>query len=245
MKILVCLSTVPDTTTKIALSADLKSVNSAGVQFIINPYDEHALSKALELKEAAGGSVTVIAVAGPEAEANIRKALAIGADDAIRINAAPSDAYYIAYQIAQHAREIQYDLILAGRESIDYNGSQLAGMLAELLGIPAVSICSKLSIEGGLAVMERETDGGKESLEVSLPLVLSAQKDLAEARIPNMRGIMSARTKPLKVIEPASADALTRAVSYALPAPKAGCKYVSPDNAGELLELLHNEAKII
>jgi electron transfer flavoprotein beta subunit len=244
MKFLVCISNVPDTTTKIAFS-DNKGLNPAGVQFIINPYDEIALTRALEIKEASGGTVTVLHVGGPGAEPNIRKALAIGADDAIRINAEPTDAYFVAAQIAEVARKNQYDVILTGRESIDYNGAQVGAMLAELLNMPSVTVATKLDIAGKEASLEREIDGGKELVTVSLPFVLSAQKGMAEPRIPNMRGIMTARTKPLQVVEPVAQDNLTNSAAYEMPPAKQACKMISPDNVAELVNLLHTEAKVI
>jgi electron transfer flavoprotein beta subunit len=244
MKFLVCISNVPDTTTKIVF-ADNKGLNPAGVQFIINPYDEIALTRALELKEAGGGTVTVIHVGGPGSEPNIRKALAIGADDAIRINAEPLDAYFVASQIAEVVRKNNYDIVLTGRESIDYNGAQVGGMLAELLQMACVSVATKLDVSGTEATLEREIDGGKESVVVKLPFVATAQKGMAEPRIPNMRGIMTARTKPLQVIEPAGADSLSASAAYEMPPAKQACKMISPDNVGELVDLLHNEAKVI
>lgn len=245
MKILVCISNVPDTTTKITFSADNKSFNNVGVQYIINPYDEIALTRALELKESLGGSVTVINVGSATTEANIRKALAIGADDAIRINAAPLDAFFVASQIAEIAKKNQYDVILTGRESIDYNSGLVAGMIGELLDIPSVSVAVKLDINGTEALLEREIDGGKEVISTSLPFVASAQKGMAEPRIPNMRGIMTARTKPLQVVEPTGNAATTSFINYSAPPAKSACKMISADHPEELISLLHNEAKVI
>jgi electron transfer flavoprotein beta subunit len=245
MKFLVCITQVPDTTTKITFTSDKKAFNSSGVQFIINPYDEIALTRALELKEALGGTVTVINVGQPATEANIRKALAIGADDAIRINADPSDAYYVAWQIAEVAKKNGYDVILTGKESIDFNGGQIPGMIGEFMGIPSVSVATKLDINGNLATLEREVDGGKEVIESKLPFVAGAQKGMAEPRIPNMRGIMTARTKPLTVIEPATCNLLSSSALFDLPAAKGECKMIDPGNVAELLNLLHTEAKVI
>ncbi|MFI5148937.1 MAG: electron transfer flavoprotein subunit beta/FixA family protein [Bacteroidia bacterium] len=244
MKFLVCISNVPDTTTKIVF-ADNKGLNPAGVQFIINPYDEIALTRALEIKEALGGTVTVIHVGGATSEPNIRKALAIGADDAIRVNAEPTDAFFVAAQIAEVAKKNQYDVILTGRESIDYNGAQVGGMLAELMNLPSIAVATKLDITGTEAVLEREIDGGKEIVSVALPFVASAQKGMAEPRIPNMRGIMTARTKPLLVVEPAGIESLSASAAYEMPPAKQACKMISPDNVQELVDLLHNEAKVI
>ena len=245
MKILVCISNVPDTTSKITFTGDNKSFNTAGVQFIINPYDEIALTRAIELKETLGGSVTVINVGKADTEPNIRKALAIGADDAIRVDADPVDAFYIASQIANVAKANAYDIILTGKESIDYNGSEIAGMVAELLNIPSVSVATKLTVEGNTATLEREVDGGKEIVTTPIPFTASAQKGMAEPRIPNMRGIMSARTKPLQVLEPIAANSFTSVENYELPAAKAACKMIPADNPAQLIDLLHNEAKII
>ena len=245
MKFLVCISQVPDTTTKITFTSDKKAFNSAGVQFIINPYDEIALTRALEIKEAQGGTVTVINVGGANTEPNLRKALAIGADDAIRVNAEPTDAYFVAFQIAEVVKKNQYDIILTGKESIDYNGGQVPMMLGELLGVPSVSVATKLDISGTAATLEREIDGGKEVVESKLPFVAGAQKGMAEPRIPNMRGIMTARTKPLAVVEPAACDMLSGSVLFDLPPSKGECKMIDAGNVGELVNLLHTEAKAI
>ncbi|WP_181305501.1 electron transfer flavoprotein subunit beta/FixA family protein [Rufibacter sp. XAAS-G3-1] len=245
MKILVCISNVPDTTTKITFSLDGKAFNTAGVQFVINPYDEYALTRAIELKEAQGGSVTVLNVGEADTEPNIRKALAIGADDAIRVNLKPTDAFLVSQQIAHYAQEGGYDLILMGRESIDYNGFQVHGMVGELLGIPTIAPAIKLDVNGSTATLEREIEGGKEIIEASLPLVVSAQQPMAEPRIPNMRGIMTARTKPLKVVEPVGQDAKTSVQNYELPPAKSGVKMIDAENAGDLIKLLRNEAKVL
>lgn len=245
MKILVCISNVPDTTTKITFTNNNKDFNTSGVQFIINPYDEIALTRALELKEAQGGTVTVINVGGAGTEPNIRKALAIGADDAIRVNAEPNDAFFVALQIAEVVKKNQFDIILTGRESIDYNGAQVGGMLSELLNIPYVSVATKLDVAGKEATLEREIDGGKEVVSTNLPFIASAQKGMAEPRIPNMRGIMTARTKPLQVVEAAGGDMLTVVNTYETPSAKSACKLITSDNVTELVSLLHNEAKVI
>jgi len=245
MKFLVCISQVPDTTTKITFTPDKKAFNAQGVQFIINPYDEIALTRALEIKEAQGGTVTVINVGGANTEPNLRKALAIGADDAIRVNAEPTDAYFIAFQIAEVAKKNSYDIILTGKESIDYNGGQVPMMLGELLEIPSVSVATKMDIAGTVATLEREIDGGKEVVEAKLPFVAGAQKGMSEPRIPNMRGIMTARTKPLVLVEPAACDILSSSVQYDLPPSKSECKMIDPNNVGELVNLLHTEAKAI
>jgi len=246
MNILVCISKVPDTTSKIAFIDNNTKFDVNGVQFIVNPYDEwYALVRALEIKEAQGGKVTVINVGLADNDPTIRKALAIGADEAIRINTDPKDALNAAKQIAAHAKDNAYDMILCGKETIDYNGSQLGGMIAALLDQPYISYASKLDMNGNTATIERDIQGGKEVLEVNAPFVLSAAKGMAEARIPNMRGIMAARTKPLNVIEAVDASDSTEIVSFELPAAKGDCKYVDADNPGELLELLRNEAKVL
>lgn len=247
MKILVCISNVPDTTTKIAFSADNKQFNKAGVQFIINPYDEwYALVRALELKEAKGaGTVTLLHVGPAENEAIIRKGLAIGADDAVRIDAEPADAYFVAEQAAAYAKDKGYDLVLVGKETIDYNSSMVGGMLAEMLGLPFVSLASKLDVNGDTATLECDIDGGSAILECKLPLVVSCQKGMAEARIPNMRGIMAARTKPLTVVPVANPSTLTSVDSYTLAEGRKAVKMIDPANMDELVSLLHNEAKVI
>ena len=246
MKFLVCISKAPDTTSKIEFTDGNTKFNEAGVQYIVNPYDEwYALVRALELKESLGGEVTTITVGPAGDEAIIRKALAIGADNAVRINAEPNDAYYTAFQIAEYAKAGGFDMILSGKETINYNGSQVGGMIAELMGLPYVSLATKLEMNGNTATVDREMKGGVEVVEVNTPFVLSAAKGMAEQRIPNMRGIMAARTKPLEVVEPVACDDLTSFASYSLPEAKSECKYVDPENMAELVDLLHNEAKVI
>jgi electron transfer flavoprotein beta subunit len=247
MKILVCISKTPDTTAKIAFTDNNTKFADAGVQFIVNPYDEwYALVRALELKEAGVAShVTLITVGGPDAEPIMRKALAIGGDDAIRINSESTDSFIIASQIAQAAKDGAYDLILTGKETIDYNGSSIGGMVAELLDQPYVSLATKLDVAGSNASLTREIEGGEEKLEAALPLVISCQKGMAEQRIPNMKGIMGARTKPLAVKDPVAVEALTNIVSFELPPAKSGVKLVSADTPEELIRLLHEEAKVI
>lgn len=246
MKILVCISNVPDTTTKISFSADNTTFNTAGVQFVINPYDEwYALVRALELKEAQGGNVTIIHVGAADSEATIRKGLAIGADDAVRIDADPADAFAVAEQIAAYANGKGFDLIMAGKETINYNGSMVGAMLAELLGLPFVSMATKLDVVSGTATIEHDIDGGTEVVECALPLVISANKGMAEARIPNMRGIMAARTKPLEVVSAVATDKLTSITSYELAKGRTECKFIDASTPEKLIELLHNEAKAI
>jgi electron transfer flavoprotein beta subunit len=246
MKILVCISKAPDTTSKISFIDNNTKFNEAGVQYIVNPYDEwYALVRALELKESIGGSVTTITVGQAADDQIIRKALAIGADDAVRVDAEPKDMLYVAKQVAAFAKDKNYDLILTGKETIDYNGSQVPGMLAELLDLPFISSASKLDVAGSVATLETDIPGGSEVIEVGLPLLVSCAKGMAEARIPNMRGIMAARTKPLLVVPAIHAEVHTEIKSYSLPAEKKGCKYVPAENAEELIDLLHNEAKAI
>ncbi|MES2734008.1 MAG: electron transfer flavoprotein subunit beta/FixA family protein [Bacteroidota bacterium] len=245
MKILVCITQVPDTTTKITFTDNNTKFNKAGVQFITGPYDDYALSRAVELKEALGGTITVLNVGEADTEPTIRKCLAIGADDAIRVNADPIDSWFVAVQIAEIAKQNNYDLILMGRESIDYNGGQVHGLVGELLGIPSLSPVMKLDIEGNKAKLSREIEGGKEYLEVNLPIVAGCQEPIAEWKIPNMRGIMSARTKPLLVVQPVAVDTFTTVDQYELPAPKGACKMIPADEAEKLISLLRTEAKVL
>lgn len=247
MKILVCISKTPDTTAKIAFTDNNTKFDTGGVQWIINPYDEwYALVRAIELKEADPSTVIhLITVGAADGEPIIRKALALGGDEAIRVNADNHDSYYIASQIAEVAKQGGYDLIFTGKETIDYNGSSIGGMVSELLDLPYVSLAAKFDLAGTKATITREIEGGEEMNEVELPLVVSCQKGMAEQRIPNMKGIMGARTKPLKVVEPAAVDTLTSVAGFGLPPAKAGVKLVSPDNVEELVRLLHEEAKAI
>lgn len=245
MKILVCISHVPDTTSKINFVNENKKLDTAGVQFIIGPYDDYALARAIELKESGGGSVTVLNVGLQDTEPTLRKALAIGADDAIRVNAEPADSFFVATQIAASAKDAGYDLILMGRESIDFNSGVVHALVGEILGMPAISPVMKLDVEGKTAKMVREIEGGKETISVDLPLIAGCQEPIAEWKIPNMRGIMSARTKPLKVVEPVSAESGVETQRFELPPPKGSVKMISPDNVSELVSLLKNEAKVL
>lgn len=247
MKILVCISKTPDTTAKIAFADGGKKFEEAGVQWIINPYDEwYSLVRAIELKEKDPATIIhLVTVGGADAEPIIRKALALGGDEAIRINTDSSDSYYIAAQIAAIAATEKYDIIFTGKETIDYNGASIGGMIAALVDAPYISLATSFLLEGSTATITREIEGGEEVVTVNTPVVVSCQKGVAEQRIPNMRGIMAARTKPLKVLEPAAAEHLTSIESFELPAPKAGVKLVSPDNVEELVRLLHDEAKAI
>ena len=247
MKILVCISKTPDTTAKIAFTDNNTKFDENGVQWIINPNDEYyALVRAIELKEADPSStIHLINVGTADSDVIIRKALALGGDEAIRVNAENLDSFGIASQIAAVAKDGGYDLIFLGKETIDYNGSSVGGMVAELLNMPYVSLASKFDLSGSTATVAREIEGGEEICEVSLPVVVSCNKGMAEQRIPNMRGIMAARTKPLKVVEPIAAPALTEITSFSLPPAKAGVKLIDPDNVAELVRLLRDEAKVI
>lgn len=238
------MSVVPDTTTKITFKENNSKFNSDGVQFIINPYDELSLTKALEIAEGSGGTVTVINV-GTDTEPVIRKALAIGANDAIRINIIANDAFSVASEIAQYAKNENFDIIFTGRESIDYNGGLVGGLLAEMLDMPLLNIVTKIDVADNKVTAIRDIDGGKEELSCSLPCVISAQKDLCEPRIPNMRGIMMARTKPLTVVESSNSTINAAYNAYELPPAKAGVRLIDPENAGELIDILHNEIKVI
>jgi electron transfer flavoprotein beta subunit len=246
MKILVPISKVPDTTSKIAFTDNNTKFATDNVQFIMNPTDEwYALTRAIELKEKLGGEVVAINVGLADNEQIIRKALAIGADTAVRVDLDPTDAYQVAVEIANHAKAGGYDLIITGKETIDYNSFEVGGMIAEVLEWNAVALVSKLEVEGTTATATRDIEGGTETVQVSLPAVICATKDLAQARIPNMKGIMSARTKPLAVVAPTSSEKLTTIASYTLPDKEKQVKMISPDNVGELIRLLHEEAKVI
>jgi electron transfer flavoprotein beta subunit len=246
MKILVAVSKTPDTTAKIGFTDNNTRFDTNGVQFIMNPYDEwYSLVRALEIKEAQGGTVTVISIGEADCDQVIRKALAIGADDAIRVDSAPLDAFFVAHEIAHHCQSGQYDLVFLGKESIDYNGSEVGAMVAEILGWPFISYANKLDLDGSKAIVNREVEGGVETVETSIPFVLSAAKDLAEQRIPNMRGIMMAKTKALNVVAPTGEKPRVGIAQYALPKEKSTVKLVDADNMDELVRLLKEDAKIL
>ncbi len=246
MKLLVCISKSPDTTSKIAFTDNDTKFDENGVQYIVNPYDEwYALVRALELVEANGGTVTTITVGTAADDPTIRKALAIGATDAVRVDVEAKDGYSVAKQIAEYAKDKGFDMVLTGKETINYNGSQIGGLLAEMLDMPYVSLAQKMELNGNVATLERDVPGGSEIVEVNTPFVLSAAKGMAEQRIPNMRGIMAARSKPLAVVPAVAVEDLTSVVSYSMPPAKSACKYIDADNMNELVELLHNEAKVI
>lgn len=248
MKILVCISHVPDTTSKINFVNSDTEFDTNGVQFVINPNDEFGLTRAIWFQEQQAANVTVVNVGGVDAEATLRKALAIGANDAIRVNAIPTDGFFVAKQLAEVAKNGSYDLIICGKESLDYNGAMVPGMLASLLDYNFVNSCIALNVDGTSVKAAREIDGGKEIISASLPLVIGGQKGLVEEkdlRIPNMRGIMTARTKTLTVIEPIAAKINTKAVKFEKPASKSAVKLFSADDLDGLVNALHNEAKVI
>ncbi|MEO0468627.1 MAG: electron transfer flavoprotein subunit beta/FixA family protein [Bacteroidota bacterium] len=239
MKILVCISHVPDTTTKIQFAEDGSALNNDGVTFVINPYCEYGLSKALDMKE--GGvkvdQITVCCVGGPEVEPTLRKALAIGATDAVRINAQPTDSAFVASQLASYAENKEFDLIFTGKESIDFNGSMVPGMLAEHLGFNFVSFATKMDMTGDdTATLEREIDGGVEVIDINLPAVISCQKGISEWRIPNMRGIMAARKKAFSVVSASDAQPSANTVKFAYPPAKEACQYYEVDNTAQLVK---------
>ncbi len=248
MKILVCISHVPDTTSKINFINDDSQFDTNGVQFVINPNDEFGLTRAIWFQEQQGATVTVVNVGGPETEPTLRKALAIGANEAIRINANPTDGFFVAKQLSEVIKSGGYDLIIAGKESLDYNGGMVPGMIAGILGYNFLNSCVGITVEGTSVKAAREIDGGKETVSTSFPLIIGGQKGLVEEkdlRIPNMRGIMTARTKTLTILEPIDAPSETKAVKFEKPAPKSAVKLISADNLDELINLLHNEAKVI
>ncbi|SCY52493.1 electron transfer flavoprotein subunit beta/FixA family protein [Flavobacterium caeni] len=248
MKILVCISHVPDTTSKINFTNGDAEFDTNGVQFVINPNDEFGLTRAIWFQEQQGANVTVVNVGGADTEPTLRKALAIGANEAIRVNAQPTDGFAVAKQLADVIKNGGFDLIIAGKESLDYNGGMVPGMIAGILGYNFVNGAIGLTVEGNNAKVIREIDGGKETVATSLPLIIGGQKGLVEEkdlRIPNMRGIMTARTKALNIVEPAAANAETKAVKFEKPAPKSAVKLFSADDIDGLVNALHNEAKVI
>jgi electron transfer flavoprotein beta subunit len=247
MKILICISKTPDTTAKIAFTDNNTKFAADGVQWIINPYDEwYALVRAIELKDAdAAITLDLITVGGADAEPILRKALALGGDKAIRVNLEHTDSYVIATQLAEIARNEKYDLIFTGKETIDYNGSSIGGMLAEMLDLPFVNQATHFELNSEKATISREIEGGEEVVSCALPLVVSCQKGMAEQRIPNMKGIMGARTKPIQVLEPIACEPLTAVHAFEMPPAKSGVKLIDPAQPEELVRLLHEEAKAI
>ncbi|MDZ4839726.1 MAG: electron transfer flavoprotein subunit beta/FixA family protein [Bacteroidota bacterium] len=246
MKILLCASVTPDTTAKINFTADKKSLEQANVTFILNPYDDHALASAMNIKEANNAYLTVVHVGDKSAEPILRKVLAVGADEAILINATPYNAQYVAQLIAEIVKQNQYDLIITGRESIDFNGAELCDLLAEYVGIPSIAYVSHIDITPDTIKLKRFIDGGEQNLELAnTPIVISATKELAEPKIPNMRGIMSAKSKPLTVLEPTNLINMVELVEFEAPIAKSGVKLIEAENAGQLIDILHNDIKII
>ena len=248
MKILVCISHVPDTTSKINFTNGDSEFDTNGVQFVINPNDEYGLTRAVWFQEQQGATITVVNVGGSETEPTLRKALAIGANDAIRVNANPTDSFFVAKQLAEVAKNGSYDIIIAGKESLDYNGGMVPGMIAGILGYNFLNSCTDITVDGSNVKAIREIDGGRETVSTSLPIIIGGQKGLVEEkdlRIPNMRGIMTARTKALTVVEAVDVAINTKAVKFEKPAPKSAVTLVSADNLDELINLLHNEAKVI
>ena len=248
MKILVCISHVPDTTSKINFTNGDSEFDTNGVQYVINPNDEFGLTRAIWFQEKQGATVTVVNVGGPETEPTLRKALAIGANDAIRVNATPTDGFFVAKQLAEVIKNGEYDLVIAGKESLDYNGGMVPGMISGILGYNFINSCTSLTVDETAITAIREIDGGKETVTTSLPLIIGGQKGLVEEkdlRIPNMRGIMTARSKALTIVEPIDAPVNTKAVQFEKPAPRSAVHLISSDNLDELIDLLHNEAKVI
>ncbi|PKH67102.1 electron transfer flavoprotein subunit alpha [Flavobacterium sp. ALD4] len=248
MKILVCISHVPDTTSKINFTNGDSEFDTNGVQYVINPNDEFGLTRAIWFQEKQGATVTVVNVGGPETEPTLRKALAIGANEAIRVNATATDGFFVAKQLADVIKNGEYDLVIAGKESLDYNGGMVPGMISGILGYNFINSCTSLTIDGSAVTAIREIDGGKETVSTSLPLIIGGQKGLVEEkdlRIPNMRGIMTARSKALTIVEPIDAPVNTKAVKFEKPAPRSAVHLISSDNLDELIDLLHNEAKVI
>ncbi len=246
MKILVAIGHVPDTTTKVRF--DNNELSTDNIQWIINPWDELALTRALELKEGGAGidKISVVNVGGKNTEPTIRKALAIGADDAYRVDAEAKDAFFVAKQVAELAKSEGYDIVITGLENADFNGNVVGGMVAEMMDVAAVSAVSALNIEGGAVKLDREIDGGKQTMTTTTPVVLTVQKGIAiDPRIPAMRGIMMARKKPLKVLPAVEVEAMTEVVEYIMPEAKGACKMIDADNVAELVDLLRNEAKVL
>ena len=248
MNILVCISSVPDTTSKINFKNNNQEFDDNGVQFVINPYDEFGLTKSVMLKQELGAKVTVLSVGGPTFDPILRKALAIGADEAVRINMNPLDSFVVANEVSNYINDNEFDLIICGRESIDYNGGAVPGMVSELLSMPFVNACIGLAVEGSKVILIREIDGGKETVSINFPAIIAGQKGLVEESellIPNMRGIMQSRSKPLSVLEPSDQEIRTNSVSFSLPDKKQDCTMIDKNNVEDLVNLLHNEAKVI
>lgn len=245
MNIIVCIAKVPDTTTKIVFTPDFRQLATSNIQWVINPLDEFALTRAIEIKEKFSGKVIILNVGRQDCDPLIRKAFAMGADEGIRVDADPVDAYFTALQLANQIKQLQYEIVFMGRETSDFGGAQVPGMTAGLLGIPLISGIPKFDFDGTVAIAEREIEGGKEIIKIKPPFVISAQEGITEPRIPTMRGIMTAKTKPLKAVQPVTAETPVESGAYELPPAKGECKFVDPDQAENLVELLHSEAKVI
>ncbi len=249
MNILVCISNVPDTTTKIRFAEGDTKLDATGVQWVINPWDELSLTRALELKDDSSAgitSVTVIHVGEASSEPTIRKALAIGADSAIRVDSPANDSYVVAAQIAAAASGGGFDIIMCGIESSDFNGSVVGGMVAEMMNIQSVTGVSDLKVKDGSVIMTREIEGGREVVATTAPVLAVVQKGIAkEPRIASMRGIMTARTKPINVVEAVDSEQFSSLEGFTLPPPRPECRFIDADNVSELVSLLQNEAKVI
>jgi len=248
MKVLVCISHVPDTTSKINFTDGDTKFDTNGVQYVINPHDEYSLTRAMWFKEKQGATITVVNVGEATSDSTLRKCLAIGADDAIRVNMPATDSFAVAKQLVEVVKNGNYDLVIAGRESIDYNGQMVPGLMAGILDYNFINAIVAIDVDGNNVKVSREIDGGKELLSTTLPLIVAGQKGIVEEkdlRIPNMRGIMMARKKPLTVVEPIAFDSKTTVTSFEKPAPRSACKMVDANNVAELVNLLHNEAKVI
>ena len=248
MNILVCISCVPDTTSKINFKEGNSSFDSEGVQFVINPNDEFGLTRAIWLQQKSGAKVTVVTVGDESCDPILRKCLAIGADQALRVNIQAKDGFQVASILSTICKDKNYDLIITGRESIDYNGGMVPGMISAITNINFIDKCIALNISGNSVEAAREIEGGKENISTQLPLIIGGQKGLVEEsdlRIPNMRGIMMARKKELIVIEVSEDPSATHSKSFEKPQPKGEVTLVSSDNIEKLIDLLHNEAKAL
>ncbi|MCX8676392.1 MULTISPECIES: electron transfer flavoprotein subunit beta/FixA family protein [unclassified Apibacter] len=248
MKILVAISSVPDTTSKINFTNDQKEFDTNGIQYIINPQDEYCLSKALYFQEKQGAEVTIVTVGDTTVEPVMRKALAIGANNAIRVNIRPTDSELVAKEIAAVAKEGAYDLVLLGKESIDYNGGLVPGLVAAELDYPFANAVTGLEVEGKTIQVVREIDNGKETISIELPAVLAGQEGFVpenQLKIPNIRGIMTAKNKPFTVVEPKFSENKVIIAEFEKPKTRSQVVYVDKNNLDELVRLLHEEAKVI
>ncbi len=248
MNILVCISQVPDTTTKVAVGTDGKTIDKTGVKFILNPYDEFTIEEGLRLREKFGGTVTALTVGGESAKEILRTALAMGVDKAVIVkDEAKSDSYSVAVNIADYASSISPDIVIVGRQSIDYDSFGMASMVGELLGMASISVVSSWSIEGSTVTAERDIEGGKELLRTSLPCVTSAQKGLNDPRYPKLPDIMKAKSKPIEERASVSSSTRVETIAMELPQSKRVGKILGDTDGdiAELVRLLHEEAKVI